>query len=117
MLANRYIPKLKLQSGEHTADAVQGCLGVALRRAALFGRTPMVHDFTVAFTVFGFLDPTPPAELLEFRREAFEGVGHVALHYAEARAIADVVPESTLRLTHQQVTAAYPAQWHSLLAL
>lgn len=117
LLARRYIPKLKLQPGEHVADAVQGCLGVALRRAALFGRAPMVHDFTVAFTVFGFLDPTPPAELLAFRREAFEGVEHVAHHYAEARAIADVVPLETLRMTHQQVSAAYPAQWRTLLAL
>jgi hypothetical protein len=117
LLAKRYIPKLKLQPGEHVADAVQGCLGVALRRAALFGRAPMVHDFTVAFTVFGFLDAAPPAELLEFRREAFEGVGHVAVHYAEGRAIADVVPEQTLRLSHQQVVASYPAQWRTLLAL
>jgi hypothetical protein len=43
----------------------------------------------------------------------FEGVGHVH-HYKEARAIVDLVPESTLRSTPAQVAARYPAQWREL---
>ena len=96
-------------------DAIQGCLGVALRRASLFGRAPTIHDFTVAFTIWGFLDPSPPPDLVAARRPLFDGVRHVTHHYAEGRAIADRVPEATLRLSHQQVMSAYPESWRSLL--
>jgi hypothetical protein len=74
-----------------------------------------VHDLTIAFTVWGYLDPNPPADLVALRRTMFEGVSHVAVHYAEARAIADMVPESTLRMSPQQVAAAYPARWRDLV--
>ena len=115
ILAERFRDKLQLTAGEHADDAITGCLGVALARASLFGRAPVIHDYTVAFTIFGFLDAKAPAELVELRRQAFEGVHLVAHHYAEARAIVDRVPESTLRLTHQQVASAYPARWRELI--
>ena len=38
-------------------------LGIALRRASEFSRAPVIHDLTIAFTIWGFLDPAPPAEL------------------------------------------------------
>src|SRR3954451_18973896 len=47
VLANRFRDRLHVQSGVSVDDAVQGCLGVALRRASLFGRAPTIHDFTV----------------------------------------------------------------------
>jgi hypothetical protein len=72
----------------------------------LFSRAPVVHDVTLAFTIWGFLDERPPAELLERRAELFEGVGNVLHHYAEGRAIADLVPEATLRLTPAAAAAA-----------
>jgi hypothetical protein len=34
--------------------------------------------------------------------------------YAAGRIIADLVPESTLRMTPQAVAAAYPARWREL---
>jgi hypothetical protein len=37
------------------------------------------------------------------------------VHYAEARHIVDMVPESTLRMSPQQVAAAYPARWRELV--
>lgn len=115
ILAERFRDKLQLTVGEHADDAITGCLGVALARASLFGRAPVIHDFTVAFTIFGFLDATAPVELVARRRAAFEGVHLVAHHYAEGRAIVDGVPEATLRMTHQQVASAYPARWRELL--
>jgi hypothetical protein len=114
LLAERFRDRLQLQPGEVADDAIQGCLGVALRRASIFGRAPTIHDFTVAFTVWGFLDPSPPAELVTLRRPLFEGVRHV-VHYAEARAIAGGVPEETLRRAHGDVVSAYPASWRDLL--
>lgn len=114
-IANGFRDRLHLQSGEHAADAIRGCLGVALRRASIFSRAPVVHDLTIAFTVWGFLDPSAPAELVDVRRRMFEGVDNVLHHYAEGREIVDMVPEATLRMTPQQVAAAYPERWRDLV--
>lgn len=115
-IANGFKDRLQLQAGEHAADAIRGCLGVALRRASMFSRAPVVHDLTVAFTIWGYLDANAPAELVATRRDRFVGVGH-SHHYTEARAIADQIPEATLRLTPAQAQAAYPGQWRQLLGL
>jgi hypothetical protein len=114
MLASRLAPNLQIQPGERSEDAVQGCLGIALRRASLYSRAPVVHDLRIAFTIWGFFDPAPPADLLAHRAQLFEGVGNLGHHYTARRHIADLVPESTLRMTPQQVEAAYPTQWKSL---
>jgi hypothetical protein len=114
-IANTFRSKIHVSAGESVDDALRGCLGVGLRRASLFSRAPVVHDLTIAFTVWGYLDPNPPADLVALRTAMFEGVSHVAAHYAEARAIADMVPESTLRMSPQQVAAAYPGRWRDLV--
>lgn len=113
-LAERVRPKLHPGPGLTADDAIQGCVTIALRRASLFGRAPVMHDLTLAFTIWGFFDEQPPAELVARRRELFEGVGNVLHHYAEARAIADLVPEATLRLTPQAAAAEMPARWREL---
>ena len=112
-IANGFRDRLRLHPGEHAADAIRGCLGVALRRASMFSRAPVVHDLTVAFTVWGYLSDAP-AELVQLRRALFAGLGH-GHHYTDARGIVDSIPEATLRMTPQQVTAAFPAQWRQLL--
>jgi hypothetical protein len=108
-------PRLQLADGEHATDAVTGCVGIAMRRASMYGRAPTIHDLTIAFTIWGYLDPSPPGELVELRRRVFVGVGHVTHHYAEGRAIVDAVPEATLRMTPTQVRDAYPGRWHELI--
>ena len=113
-LANHLAPKLQLQPGERVDDAVRGCLGIALRRASIFGRAPVIHDFTIAYTIWGFFDPNPPADLVAERRRRFEGVGNVVHHYDEGRALVDMVPDDVLRATPQQVTARYPGEWRAL---
>lgn len=114
-IANTFRSRLQLAPGEHADDAIRGCLGIALRRASMFSRAPVVHDLTVAFTAWGFLDAAPPAELVALRTELFTGVSNVLHHYAEGRAIVDMMPESTLRMTPQQVAAAYPGRWRDLV--
>ena len=114
-IAAQLRPKLQLQPGEHADDAIHGCLGVALRRASIYSRAPVVHDLDIAFTIWGFYDPQPPAELLALRSGLFEGLRHVAHHYTEARVVADMPPESTLRMTPAEVAAAYPADWRTLV--
>jgi hypothetical protein len=103
-----------VQAGESADDALRGCSLVALRRASLFGRAPMVHDLTLALSIWGFLSSDVPAELLAARRDLFEGVHNAAHHYAEGRAIADMVPEATLRLSHTEAAARMPGAWREL---
>ena len=66
-----------------------------MRRAARFGRAPVIHDLTLAFTLWGFLGGAP-ADLVAAREPLFRAASH---HYQVQRTIADCVPESTLRLT------------------
>lgn len=113
-LAHRLAPKLRLHGRERLEDAIRGCVLIALRRASLFGRAPVVHDVHLAFTIWGFFDERPPTALLARRAELFEGVGNVLHHYAEGRALADLVPEATLRMTPSAATEAYPARWREL---
>ena len=65
-----------------------GCVGVALKRASLFGRAPVVHDLTVAFTVWGFLDERRRRSWSTLRRPLFAEVAPPD-HYVEQRAIVD----------------------------
>jgi hypothetical protein len=115
LLVRLFEGKLHLQEGEHEEDAVAGCVGVALKRASLFGRAPVVFDLRVAFTVWGYLDEDTDPGLVELRRDLFEGAGHPH-HYALRRAIVDTVPESTLRRSHDEVAEAYASDWRALFS-
>lgn len=113
-LVHHFDGKLTLAVDEHQADAFAGAITVALKRASLFGRAPVIHDLTVAFTIWGFFDEPVPADLLALRRARFAEVRNPH-HYAEQRAIADAVPEATLRLLPDAVTSAHQADWLALL--
>jgi len=111
-LARRFEDRLVLAPGEHVEDAVSGCTAVAMRRAAGYGRAPVVHDLTLAFTLWGFLEGAP-ADLVETREPLFRAASH---HYQVQRTIADCVPESTLRMTPEAV-AGHLGEWRTLLVL
>lgn len=104
-LARRFDGDLLLAPGEHADDAIAGCVGVALKRAALFGRAPVSADLEVAFRVFGFLPPAPEEALVARRKELFAGVSHPH-HYAEARQLVELVSEAVLRMAPSEVEAA-----------
>jgi hypothetical protein len=112
VLAERFKVRLHLLDREHPDDVVSGCVAIAMRRASGFGRAPVVHDLTIAFTIWGFLDAAPPAELVSWRRAAFAGAAH---NYESRRAIVDRVPGATLAMTPALVEAAYPARWRELV--
>ena len=116
-LANRFRDKLQLSKGESIEDALQGGLIVGLRRASLYGRAPVIHDFAMAFTMWGLLDPNASADLVETRRKAFEGIAHITAHYSEGRAVVDPIPDSTFLQTPEQLAAAYQADWRATLGL
>lgn len=113
-LANTFHGKLHLTDGEHEHDVILGCLGVALKRASLFGRAPVIHDFRVAFGLFGFVGDKPAADLVAFRKPLFEAAGH---HYEVQRQIADLVPEDTLRLSETAIELRQRNGWRGLLAV
>jgi hypothetical protein len=109
-LAKRFADRIRLQPEEHLADAISGCLGVALRRAARFGRAPVIYDFEFAYTLVGFLDDAP-ADLVEFRQPYFAAASH---DYWDQRDIADLVREETLALSPAEVRASL-GDWRSML--
>ena len=116
-LARRFEGKLSLAEGEREDDALAGAVFVALKRASLFGRAPVIHDLRVALTLWGFLDPSAPRELVEARRRLFEGA-HSWHHYVDQRKISDAVPEATLRMTPDQVAEAVRGDgWRTHLEL
>lgn len=97
-------------------DVDAGCVAVAMKRAAAFGRAPVIHDLTVAYTVFGFLDTDPAPELVELRDAIFPEV-HSNHHYVERREIVDLVPESVLRRPHSATGTLYANDWRKNLDL
>ena len=115
VLAHKFEGELNLFSTEHEVDAIAGGCAVALKRASVFGRAPVIHDLTVAFTVWGFLSEAP-RELAALRTKLFEEVSH-PFHYTELRRIVDMVPDDSLRKTPDEAAEAHGRDWRSLLDL
>ena len=114
-LAERFAGRLVLTPGEREDDALAGCVAVALRRASMFGRAPVMHDLRVALELFGFLGEAD-AELVAWRRDQFAGAaGHHGYH-VKLR-LADLVPTETLRLTPAAAAGARADDWRTPLGL
>lgn len=116
-LAERLRAEVRVGEDESVDDALTGATAIGLRRASLFGRAPITHDFRVGLRIWGFLDDDPPAELVADRRGRFVGIGQAAHHYAKIRDLVDLIPEATLRLSPEAVEAAYPGDWRALTGL
>ena len=115
-LADEVFRPLLKTGALHAEDVIAGCLGIALKRAALFGRAPTAHDLRAAFALWGFLDDAPPAELVELRERLFAEVANPH-HYVEGRDIVDAVPEDVLRQPHTEIESAYAGGgWRSLIS-
>jgi hypothetical protein len=113
-LANAQRDKLRLTTGEHADDVIAGCVAIALRRASIYGRAPVIHDVRLALELFGFLDDAPD-DLVAWRKPVFEELSNPH-HYFEVRRLASHVPEATLRMTPDDITAKR-ADWRALLGL
>lgn len=105
-----FADRVALAEGERTEDALEGAAAVASARSGLFGRAPVGRDVELALTLFGFLGQ-PPEELVAWRRPLFQGAAH---HYEQRLAIVARVPETTLRLTPEQVAGRQP-DWRQLV--
>ena len=114
-LAQRFAGRLVLAAGEREDDALAGCVAVALRRASMFGRAPVVHDVRLALELFGFLDEAD-ADLVAWRSDQFAGAaGHHGYH-VKLR-LADLVPAETLRLTPAAAASARTDNWRTPLGV
>lgn len=111
-LARSFSGKLSLTEGEHEKDALAGCSAVALKRASLYGRAPVIHDLRIALLVWGFLAPQPDAELVRLRKPLFEEASNPH-HYMELRRIVDLVPIAVLKLTPAEVERQAATDWRA----
>lgn len=115
VLARLVRDRVVVQPGESVDDVMRGSINIALRRASMYGRAPVIHDLTLALTIWGWLEQQPAAELVARRGQLFEGVANTNHHYTEGRLIADLVPEATLRMTPVSAASALAAgRWREL---
>jgi hypothetical protein len=112
-LVNHFDDRLQLGSLSRE-DVVSGCVAIAMKRSGLFGRGPVVHDLTAAFSVYGFLDADAPSELVELREKSFSQIAN-SHHYRERRAVVDKVLTSALRQPHTTIVSASQSDWRSNL--
>lgn len=103
---------VELAAGEHWADVAAGAAAVGMKRAGLFGRSPVLADVQIGLTVFGFFDERPPADLVEWRTRAFTEISN-SHFYMRRRAVVDAVSEDVLRKDVAAVADAYRADWTS----
>ena len=100
-------------NGVDRDDAVSGCVALAMKRSALYGRAPVVHDLTAAFTIYGFLDQNPPAELASMRATMFAEIKS-SHHYFERREVVDRVKDEALMQAHGAIEQQYQSDWREL---
>ncbi len=110
-LAHRFEGRLHLVHGEDTEDVLLGVAMLASKRAGLVGRAPCIYDLDAVFSLFGFLLPSPPPELVEQRRSLFASASR---EYVAQRALVDAVPDETLLLSADELSARL-GEWRSLL--
>ncbi len=113
-LARSFEGRLKLGSLDK-GDVVAGCVAIASKRSGLYGRGPVIHDLTAAFTMWGFLDDAPDADLVTLREELFPQVAS-AHHYTERREIVDLVSAEVLERPHAVIITDYQTGWRQNIA-
>jgi hypothetical protein len=110
-VARRFEHRLSLTAGEDVEDVLHGGAILASKRAGLLGRAPCVYDLDAVFALFGFLVPDPPEGLVVLRRQLFASASR---DYVVQRSLVDSVPDATLLLSAEQLSAR-PGDWSALL--
>jgi hypothetical protein len=100
-LANRARDRFVLAAHEHAEDAIAVVAEIAMRRAALFGRAPVMPDVEFGMQILGYGGDVA-SDFVAWRARAVQGTRH---DYSERRALVDAVPVDVLRL----VPSALPA--------
>jgi hypothetical protein len=100
-LANRVRDQLTLAPHEHRDDAIAVVADIAMRRAALFGRAPVMPDVDFAIQILAYRGDADP-DFVTWRVRAVHGTHH---DYYERRSLVDAISVDVLRL----VPSALPA--------
>jgi hypothetical protein len=93
-LAARLRGSITLAPYEHAADALAVIAELAMKRAASYGRAPILPDVQIAATLLGYEGEADDA-FVSWRAGVVHGADH---EYGVRRAIVDAVPDSVLRL-------------------
>jgi len=93
-LAHRIGERLTLAPDERLDDALAVVSELAMKRAASFGRAPVMADLDVGAHILGYLGGCDPDDAV-WRSAAVDGAEH---DYNARRAICDAVDVDTLRL-------------------
>ncbi len=102
--------ELHLAAGEHWDDVKSLIAAIAMRRASLFGRAPVIHDVRVAAGLFGYDDPGAPDDLVAYRRDAADETAH-AHHDDHLRDVVDRISDDVLCLVPDKAAAARRDDW------
>lgn len=93
-LVQRVRDRLALAPGEHVDDAASVVGELGMRRAASYGRAPVMPDLECAMLIFGYQGGCP-ADFAAWRARVVEGAHH---DYPRRRALCDGVAIDELRL-------------------
>jgi hypothetical protein len=94
-LAERVKDRFRLGPHERIDDAVSVVAEIAGKRAAIFGRAPVIHDIEHAMAVLGY-DGSASMEFVEARTLMVLDASH---DYSRRRALVDAVSTELLRAT------------------
>ncbi len=100
-LANRVRDRLNLAPHEHVDDALAVVAEIAMKRAASYGRAPVMADIDAALALLGYKGQVAP-EFAAWRVRVIEGAHH---EYESRRLIVDAVPIDVLRLRPDRIPA------------
>lgn len=99
-LAHRLADRLALGPHEHLDDALAVVSELGMKRAASYGRAPVMADLESAALILGYLGGCDPDDTL-WRIEATAGAAH---EYQARRAICDAVDPAGLRRPVEDVS-------------
>jgi hypothetical protein len=105
-LANRIKDRLKLAPHEYSGDALAVVAEIGARRAASFGRAPVIRDVEFAASLLGY-DTTD-----DFASTRVRLVREASHSYYRRRAVVDSVPDDVLRASPSEVRTV-AAQWRA----
>ncbi|MCU1429109.1 MAG: hypothetical protein JWL83_3109 [Actinomycetia bacterium] len=105
-LTNRVKDRFRLAPHEYIGDAVAVVAEIAARRAALYGRAPVIRDVEFAANILGY---DANGDFAPVRALLLQEAAH---DYTRRRAIVDSVPEDLLRAASNDVRERI-AQWRA----
>jgi hypothetical protein len=111
-LATRTRSSLRLSPHEHGDDVIAVVAEIAGKRAALFGRAPVIGDVDTAVVLLGY-DGNAEERFVELRSRLTHDAAH---DYTRRRELVDSVPEQLLRLQGAALADGV-AEWRAQASL